>query len=388
MCKADERLVSILSLLDLSAAFDTLDHSILLKRLKVTFGLDGAVLDWFSSYVTNRTQTVAISGFKSAPSPLLYGVPQGSVLGPVLFTLYSQPLSSVISAHECNFHKYADDTEMSKSAPAKDFCIVQSEVTACIHDVLDWMTSNKLKLNTDKTEVMPAGTSSQLKLIDTNSANIGGTDIKFKDSVKYLGVNIDQTLSLQNHITSICRTSFLELRRIASLRPYLSKEATKRLISALVTSRLDYCNSALTGLPSEQISRLQRVQNSAARLVLKKKKCEHITPLLKELHWLPVKFRCQFKTATLAYRHFDGTLPKYLSDSLHTYQSSRSLRSSSEKLLIVPKRNLKTVGERSFSFLAPTIWNSLPATIRNLPDLEKFRSHLKTHLFKEAFPQH
>ena len=166
---------------------------------------------------------------------------------------------------------------------------------------------------------------------------------------------------MQNHITSICRTSFLELRRIASLRPYLSKKATKRLISALVTSRLDYCNSVLTGLPSEQITQLQRVQNSAARLVLKKKKCEHITPLLKELHWLPVKFRCQFKTATLAYRHFDGTLPKYLSDSLHTYQSSRSLRSSSEKLLLVPKRNLKTVGDQSFSFLAPTIWNSLPA---------------------------
>ena len=119
----------------------------------------------------------------------------------------------------------------------------------------------------------------------------------------------------------------------------------------------------------ERISRLQRVQNSAARLVMKKRKRDHITPLLRDLHWLPVKFRWQFKMAILVYRHFEGTLPPYLSGVLHTYQPSRSLRSSSERLLRVPKRSLKTAGERSFSFLAPSIWNSLPASIRGLSGL-------------------
>ena len=110
----------------------------------------------------------------------------------------------------------------------------------------------------------------------------------------------------------------------------------------------------------------------------------HVTPLLKELHWLPVKFRCQYKTATLAYRHFEGSLPPYLSSSLCTYEPSRSLRSSNEKLLKIPKRNFKSFGQRSFSFMAPSLWNSLPATLRNVPTLSQFKSQLKT-LFAQAF---
>ena len=143
LTKADERLVSLVALLDLSAAFDTLDHSILLKRLEVTFGVQGVVLGWFSSYVKDRCQSVVIDGVESAASPLVYGVPQGSVLGPVLFTLYSQPLSDVILAHECDFHKYADDTELSKSAPPAEFSSVQSCIQLCIDDVLLWMNSTQ-----------------------------------------------------------------------------------------------------------------------------------------------------------------------------------------------------------------------------------------------------
>ena len=150
---------------------------------------------------------------------------------------------------------------------------------------------------------------------------------------------------MQDQIGSVCRASFLELRRIASIRPFLSHNAVVRLVSSLVTSRLDYCNSLAAGLPAHQIARLQRVQNSAARLVLRKRKREHVTPMLKELHWLPVKFRSQYKLAVLAFRHFDGSLPQYLSNLLHTYQSSRTLRSSEQKLLTIPRRKLKTVGE-------------------------------------------
>ena len=214
------------------------------------------------------------------------------MLGPVLFTLYSQPLSDVISLHNCNHHRYADNTELSKSAPPDQFLSVQSCIQTCIDDVLLWMNSNKLKLNTDKTEVMPVGSASRLKSVDSECANIGGNSVPFKTSVKYLGVHLDKTLSVQKHISSICCASFLELRRIASIRPYLSQSAAARLVAAMVISRLDYCNSAFIGLPADQIARLQRVQNNAARLVLKKRRRDHVTPLLKELHWLPVKFCC------------------------------------------------------------------------------------------------
>jgi hypothetical protein len=255
LTKADERLVSLVALLDLSAAFDTLDHSILLKRLDITFGVQGMALAWFASYVSDRSQSVVIGNVRSAANPLLCGVPQGSVLGPVLFSLYVQPLSDVISAHRCYFHKYADDTELSKSAPPEDFCSVQADIQSCIVDVLSWMNSNKLKLNTDKTELMPVGTPSRIRAVGGEGMVIGGSDVAFDTSVKYLGVKIDQTLSMQDQIGSICRASFLELRRIASIRPYLSKDASARLVDALITSRLDYCNSVLSGLPAEQISR-------------------------------------------------------------------------------------------------------------------------------------
>ena len=131
----------------------------------------------------------------------------------------------------------------------------------------------------------------------------------------------------------------LELRRIASIRPYLTQSATAQLISSAITSRLDYCNSILAGLPLKQISRLQRVQNNAAKLVLRKSKYDHVTPHLQELHWLLMKFRPQYKIATFVYRFFDGSLLGYLSQTLCAYEPTRNLRSSCEKLLKVPKRN-------------------------------------------------
>ena len=385
LSRADERLVSLVALLDLSAAFDTIDHAILLERLEHSFGFRGTVLAWFRSYLTDRIQSVCIDRVNSLPSPLVYGVPQGSVLGPVLFTLYTQPLSDVIIHHGCSFHKYADDTEISKSTTPESFSSTKACVQNCIADILSWMNSNKLMLNPGKTEAMISGTKLRIGQVDDVSLPIEDSIIPFQPSVKYLGVTLDQTLTMQNHIGNVCRSTFLALRRIASIRPFLSTPSTATLVHAYVTSRLDYCNSILFGLPSEQLTRLQRVQNNAARLVLKKGKRDHITPLLKELHWLPIPYRIQFKLAILAFRHFDKSLPPYLSQSLNIYQTSRTLRSSSEKLLKIPKANLKSAGDRTFSAAASRVWNSLPPSLRNTPTLSLFKSRLKTHFFHQAF---
>ena len=150
LTKSDQKLVSILALLDVSAAFDTLGHVILLRRLENTFGISGVALSWFESYLSDRTQSVAVDGLMSTPIPLVFGVPQVSVLGPLLFTLYSQPLSDVIACHSCNYQKYADGTHISDSAPPSDFTSAQSNIQSCISDTLSWMQSNKLKLNTEE----------------------------------------------------------------------------------------------------------------------------------------------------------------------------------------------------------------------------------------------
>ena len=198
---SDSGQVSLLTLLDLSAAFDTIDHSILLTRLHDSFGISNTALSWFQSYLTGRTQIVSVNGILSSPATLDCGVPQGSVLGPVLFSLYTTPLADIISKHSINHHLYADDTQLYTSDTPENIGSLFRITSDCFTDIQNWMTKNKLQLNGGKTEAMLVGTNNILSKIDSQSLKLGDNTFPLVSSVKNLGVSIDNTLSMQSFVT-------------------------------------------------------------------------------------------------------------------------------------------------------------------------------------------
>ena len=379
---------ALLVLLDLSAAFDTIDHSLLLDRLKSEVLLDNTVLEWFKSYLSDRSQQVLVGHAFSNDTPLLCGVPQGSVLGPLLFSLYTRQLSSLIQTFAVDHHLFADDSELYKCLPTDHDAALRAIATleSCCNEIKAWMNTNKLKLNEHKTDVLLCGTKNNRATVPADSIKIGEAEIPFSDRVKTLGVYLDSNLSLEDQVSETVKTCFFLIRNLSKARTFLTTKAAHTIAVSLILSRLDYCNSLLAGLPKSQLKRLQSAQNVAARIVTKTKKSEHITPVLKHLHWLPVHHRIHHKLLSITHRAVKENTPQYLAELIPRYSNLPKLRSSSTSLLERPKtKDIKTVtyGERTFKNLATLNYNLLPENIRNIDSVPGFRSALKTHLFRE-----
>jgi len=377
----DQQKVSALVLLDLSAAFDTIDHQILISRLSSTFGISGSALSILSSYLTNRSQFVTIDSSSSSSSKLLTGVPQGSVLGPLLFTLYTTPLSYIFTGTQIGFHFYADDTQLYISFSADDSSYNLALLSSTLDSVYTWFQSNRLSVNPSKTEFLLIGNPRQKQKIISSSIAFCGNSLLPTDSARNLGIIFDSDLSFDKQISSTCRSAFYQIKQLRQIRSSLDIKSAITLANSLVSSKLDYCNSLYFSLPASSISRLQRVQNSLARVVCPSvKRRDHITPVLKNLHWLPVSLRIEYKIALLTFKNLTYKEPLYLSHLLTPYAPSRNLRSSDKNLLTIP-RVKSSFGRRAFSFSAPTVWNSLPLSLRTCDSISAFRSKLKTHFF-------
>ena len=318
---------AILVLLYLSAPFDIIDHQKLLDILDYSFGIRGDALRWFKSYLRDITQTVQIGCSTSEPVTLKYGVPQGSVLGPVLFTMYTTPLGNIIRNHNLDVHLYADDTQLYISFKPRDSIFRQtaiSQLEACIKDIKTWMTNNLLKLNDDKTELLSLP---PVKLPAARKTLSSTLVIHPLHQVWNHPRTLVSCLILNDHVNKICQNINYQLYCIGKIRKYLDKPTAEKMINSAVTSRLDYCNSLLYGINGYLMSQLQRCQNNAVPTVSLRRKYDHITPVLKDLHWLPVEYRINYKILLLAYKAQHGMAPPYLSSLLSPYKPGRYLRS-------------------------------------------------------------
>ena len=187
----------------------------------------------------------------------------------------------------------------------------------------------------------------------------------------------DQCMNLEKHVSRVCQSSYIHLRRIAKIRRLLSMKAAEQLIHAFITSRLDFSNSLLAGLPQSTLQRLQSVQNAAARLLTGNKMHDHITPVLYSLHWLPIKQRIKFKVIILTFKALQGSAPLYIQNLLTPRTTRPGLRFTSNMLLVPWSR---------LAITSPRLWNSLPENLRKIHDISIFQHQLKTHLFTLAFP--
>ena len=268
----DNQEITCLILLDLSAAFDTVDHTILLNRLETTFGIRDTALKWIASYITGRTQKVTIGdlatnlGATSDPVTLTFGIPQGSVL----FTLYTIPLGKICRRQYIFYHLYADDTQLyhifkPNRSGSKEECIHNLE--NCINETRDWMYINLLKLNDEKTEFIILRTQQQLQKISHINIWIREDLVTPVEMVHNLSFFMDKYLKNKDHISRMTSSTYNTLRKVHPSRSFLDKDTTKIIVQELVLLKLDYCNSLLLGSPEYQMDKLQCIQHMAYRVI-------------------------------------------------------------------------------------------------------------------------
>jgi Reverse transcriptase (RNA-dependent DNA polymerase) len=347
--------------------------------------------NWLTSYLQNRSYQVACGSARSSWTSAPFGLPQGSVLGPLLYIIYTADLGPLLEASAILSQSYADDLQAYVHCPATAASAAVREIGRAMKTLEVWMSSNRLRLNPTKTQYIWFGTSRQLSKISMESLGVEFPWATFSSHVRDLGVTLDQELSFTKHINLLCRECYYQLRQLRVVSRSLTSDAASTLIHSFVVSRLDYCSALYQGLPHVRISCLNRVLRTAARLIGHIPKYGHVSDYMRDvLHWLPFPQRTVYRVSALVWLCFEGLAPSYLQELCRPSSGvmrRSTLRSANQAELLVPFSRTSIRQERSFSVAGPMTWNSLPPALRLLPrgNHTAFFSQLKTFLFSQGW---
>lgn len=380
----DQGMGTILVLLDFSRAFDAINIPLLLSKLSF-YGFDMDTVKWFDSYLNLRSQIVNVTGLdgNTISSSRIYnlrGVPQGSVLGPILFILYSADIINCIQ--HCNYHIYADDLQVYISFPPQDSDVAVEKINNDLDRLADWSTANCMVLNPSKSKYLVIGSKKQVADITNQNPKIviKSKQIEYVTEARNLGLVMDSHLKFEKHIQEAVRNCFYRLRVLYKIRPYLSTDIRIMLCESLILSKLNYADTVYGPCllaRTEQL--LQRVQNACARFCFNIPARNHVTPFINDANLMKMNARRQLHLATLLFGIIKEKKPEYLWQKL-TWENAYCARRPSRRLLIQHHKSQAFRG--SFRFAASRCWNDIPPPLQALKTVKTFNRHLKVHLLR------
>ena len=369
----DRGQMTILALLDLSKAFDCVDRDILLAKLR-SMKFSENTLAWMQSFLSDRKQSVSVGNNVSNWRSTEAGVPQGSVLSPLLFSIYLCDLSEQLK--HCRYHLYADDMQLYIHTKPNDIQETIEKLNEDLTNIQQWTEIHSLKVNPLKSQAIIIGSEkahTKLKAINTPPIKFQDTEIVWKESVKNLGIIFDKNLNWSEQITKICQRVYYSLHALKRMRDFLPTNTRKLLIETLIFPIFDYGDVVYNNIREELASKLQRACNACIRFIYNVPTRAHISPYRKQLMWLTLRNRRQSHCTSLAYKILHSNVPHYLRiefQYLHTYRTTS--RSVTNSLLQIP---IHKGSEYSKTFLPATIreWNSLPPGVRAANNMKAFK---------------
>lgn len=358
----DDGSMTVLVLLDYSRAFDTINHELLLSILHY-IGLGHLAVRLFSCYVHDRYQRVKLGGSYSDLLPVASGVPQGSILGPLLYTIYTSSLFNCI--RDCKYQVYADDTQLHFSFKSSEALTSAQLINSDLQRLVKNSEQHQLFINADKCSAMLFGCKRNRNLLKPLlNIEINNFSLPFVDSARNLGIIFDSDLRFKAHITKLIQRSYSVLKLLYSNRHILNKFLRRMLCDSLVLSHFNFCDVLYHScIDSADGDRIQRVQNSCLRFICGLRRRDRISCMVVRMGWMNMSARRRFHSACFYYRVIITCTPPYLYNKIKFRTDVHTLNLRHKSTITVPKHRLEMY-KRSFSYGVASVFNSIPNNLK------------------------